>query len=169
MKKELEEALDKVNLTYNNIVEIADSIVSDYTKELDNLISNIDNNIENISNDALRAQMLKLSIKAYRLGDVKERAAIKAECAEILRKEAYAVSFNSAEGSVAAKDNISTLSVSNEIVSECVYDLAANLFKVKLEEVRRLIDTLKTVLMSRLSEMKMSSAVTTQAEDIQNI
>ena len=38
MKKELEEALDKVNLTYNNIVEIADSIVSDYTKELDNFI-----------------------------------------------------------------------------------------------------------------------------------
>ena len=169
MKKELEEALNKIELTYQDIVEIADSLVSDYTKELDDLISNINNNIENISNDDLRSRMLKLSIKAYSLGDVKERAAIKAECAEIIRKEAYAVSFNSAEGSVAAKDNISTLSISNEIVSECIYALVANLFKIKLEEVRRLIDTLKTVLMSRLSEMKMSSSVTTQAEEVQNM
>ena len=113
--------------------------------------------------------MLKLSIRAYSFGDVKERSAIKAECAEILKKEAYAVSFNSSEGSVAVKDNTSILNISNEIVSECIYNLVASLFKIKLDELRRVIDILKTILMSRLSEMKMSSSITQQIEDSQNI
>ena len=89
--------------------------------------------------------------------------------AEILKKEAYAISFNSSEGSVAVKDNNSVLSISNEIVTECIYNLVASLFKVKLDELRRIIDILKTILMSRLSEMKMSSGITQQIEDAQNI
>ena len=89
--------------------------------------------------------------------------------AEILKKEAYAISFNSSEGSVAVKDNNSVLSISNEIVTECIYNLVASLFKIKLDELRRIIDILKTILMSRLSEMKMSSGITQQIEDAQNI
>ena len=169
MKPELEKALNAVEMTYKDIVEIADELVADYTKGLDNLIKSVEDRIDKISNDESRESMLGLSIKGYSFGDVKEKSAIKAECAEILRKEAYAVSFNSAEGSVAAKDNTSTLKVSNEIVSECLYNLVANLFKIKLDETRRLIDTLKTILMSRLSEMKMSSAVDKQIEEAQNI
>lgn len=169
MKPELEKALNAVEMTYKDIVEIADELVAEYTQGLDNLIKSVEDRIDKISNDEIREIMLRLSIKAYSFGDVKEKSAIKAECAEILRKEAYAVSFNSAEGSVAAKDNTSTLKVSNEIVSECLYNLVANLFKIKLDETRRLIDTLKTILMSRLSEMKMSSAVDKQIEEAQNI
>ena len=169
MKPELEKALNAVEMTYKDIVEIADELVADYTKGLDNLIKSVEDRIDKISNDEIREIMLRLSIKAYSFGDVKEKSAIKADCAEILIKEAYAVSFNSAEGSVAAKDNTSTLKVSNEIVSECLYNLVANLFKIKLDETRRLIDTLKTILMSRLSEMKMSSAVDKQIEEAQNI
>ena len=169
MKPELEKALNAVEMTYKDIVEIADELVADYTKGLDNLIKSVEDRIDKISNDEIREIMLRLSIKAYSFGDVKEKSAIKAECAEILRKEAYAVSCNSAVGSVAAKDNTSTLKVSNEIVSECLYNLVANLFKIKLDETRRLIDTLKTILMSRLSEMKMSSAVDKQIEEAQNI
>ena len=80
-----------------------------------------------------------------------------------------AISFNSSEGSVAVKDNNSVLSISNEIVTECIYNLVASLFKIKLDELRRIIDILKTILMSRLSEMKMSSGITQQIEDAQNI
>ena len=169
MKKELEQALNNVELTYQDIVEIANELVADYTKDLDSIVKNIEDNIESLSNDDIRNLMLKLSIRAYSFGDVKERSAIKAECAEILKKEAYAVSFNSSEGSVAVKDNTSILNISNEIVSECIYNLVASLFKIKLDELRRVIDILKTILMSRLSEMKMSSSITQQIEDSQNI
>lgn len=169
MKKELETALNNVELTYQDIVEIANDLVKEYTKDLDSIISNIESRIETLANDEIRNLMLKLSIRAYSFGDIKERSAIKAECAEIIKKEAYAKAFNGSEGSVATKDNTSTLLISNEIVSECIYNLVANLFKIKLDEIRRLIDTLKTILMSRLSEMKMSSSIDKQIEDSQNI
>lgn len=169
MNKELETALNNVELTYQDIVEIANDLVKNYTKDLDSIISNIENNIETLTNDEIRNLMLKLSIRAYSFGDVKERSAIKAECAEIIKDEAYAVSFNLAEGSIAAKDHACVLKTSKETVSECIYKLVANLFKIKLDETRRLIDTLKTILMSRLSEMKMSSAIDKQVEDSQNI
>lgn len=169
MKKELEEALNNTEMTYQEIVEIANDLVSQYTKSLDTMIKNIENKIETLTNDDIRSLMLKLSIKTYEFGDVKERSAIKAECAEIIRKEAYAISFNKIDGSVATKDNTSILTISNEIVTECIYNLVASLFKIKLDETRRLIDTLKTILMSRLSEMKMSSNIMQQAEDSQNL
>lgn len=167
MKKELEDALNMVELTYTDLVEIANDIINEYTASIDPIIKNIEDNIENLTNDDIRSLMLRLSIKAYSFGDIKERSAIKAECAEMLKKEAYARSFTQTEGSVANKDNLTILQISNEIVTECIYDLIANLFKVKLEELRRLIDTLKTILTSRLSEMKMSSSVNTYVEENQ--
>ena len=94
MKPELEKALNAVEMTYKDIVEIADGLVAEYTQGLDNLIKSVEDRIDKISNDEIREIMLRLSIKAYSFGDVKEKSAIKAECAEILRKEAYAVSFN---------------------------------------------------------------------------
>lgn len=165
--KELEQALNVVELTYSEIVEIANNIVDEYTKDIDPLISQVDNMVENLTNDDIRTLLLRLSIKAFRFGDVKERALIKADVAEIIKKEAYAKSFTAAEGSVAAKENATVLKIGNEIVSETVYTLVANLFKVKLEEIRRIIDTLKTILMSRLSEMKLSSAVNSEVEENQ--
>lgn len=167
MKKELETALDNVEMTYSEIVEIANNIVDEYTKDINPVIDQIDSMVEKLTNDDIRTLLLRLSIKAFRFGDVKERSLIKADVAEMIKKEAYARAFTEAEGSVASKDSTTLIKISNEIVSEAVYNLVANLFKVKLEEIRRLIDTLKTILMSRLSEMKLSSAVNAEVEENQ--
>lgn len=167
MKKELEEALNNVEMTYGEIVDIANDLINQYTEDINPIVQDIEKNIERLTNDELRSLMLRLSIKAYSFGDVKERSIIKAQCAEMLKKEAYARAFAEAEGSVAAKDSATMVKISNETLTEAIYDLVAGLFKIKLEELRRLIDTLKTVLMSRLSEMKMSSAVNTYMEENQ--
>lgn len=159
MKESLKQALDNVELTYSEVAEVADDLISEYTKDISDIIQYAENNIESLSNDELRNLMLKLSIRAYSFGDVKEKSAIKAECAEMLKKEAYARKFSELEGSIASKDSAVTLQISNEIVAEAVYNLVSSLFKVKLEEMRRMIDTLKTILMSRLSEMKLSSGI----------
>lgn len=167
MRKELEAALNNVEMTYGEIVDIANDLIKDYTEDITPIISEVDKNIERLTNDDLRTYMLRLSIKAYSFGDVKERSIIKAQCAEMLKKEAYAKSFAEAEGSIAAKDSATLVKISNETLTEAIYDLVAGLFKVKLEEIRRMIDTLKTVLMSRLSEMKMSSSVNNYMEENQ--
>lgn len=163
MRDSLQKALDKVEMTYEQIKEIADSLIYDYTKDINSLLSSVEN-AEELSNDELRGLMLKLAMRAYSFGDVKEKSAIKAQCAEIVRKEAYATKFNSLEGAIAAKDSETTLAISEEILAETLYDLVANLFKIKLEEIRRLIDTLKTILMSRISEMKLSAGLSAGLE-----
>ena len=53
MKPELEKALNAVEMTYKDIVEIADGLVADYTKGLDNLIKSVEDRIDKISNDEI--------------------------------------------------------------------------------------------------------------------
>lgn len=167
MKKELEIALDTVEMTYSEIADIANDLIKDYTADISKIINEIEANVERLTNDQIRGYMLRLSTKAYTFGDIKERSIIKAQCAEMIKKEAYAREFSTAEGSIAAKDSATLVKISNETLTQCLYDLVAGLFKVKLEEIRRMIDTLKTILTSRLQEMKMSNSINNYVEENQ--
>lgn len=157
MKESLETALNNVEAVYGDIREIADKMVEDYTADITRTFNYISDHSENLSNDEIRQLIIRLSAKAFSLGDIKEKAGIKAEIAESLKKEKYAREFGRAEGSVAAKENASLLETSNEIVVQAIYDLTANTFKVKLDEIRRMVSSLTTVLMSRLSEAKLTA------------
>ena len=68
----------------------------------------------------------------------------------------HANAYGAAEGTAAAKENLAVLSTSSELLSEEIYDLVANLFKVKLDEAHRVVDSAKTVLMSRMQEAKLA-------------
>ena len=158
MKKSLQEALKNTDTAYDQLVEIANDIVKEYVENVNKVINTI-SSIENMNNDLIRDTIIKLSIASFRLGDVKEKSALRAECAEALRKEAYAVEFNSFDGSVASKDSSATLNVSSEIMVESIHNLVASLLKTKLDETHRIVDTLKTVLMSRLQEAKLNTNI----------
>ena len=165
MKESLEQALNNVELVYNDIKDIANDLLDEYTSDITSLITYISDHIENLTNDDLRKLILKLSVKAYSFGDIKEKAGIKAEIAEMLKKEKYAKEFILAEGAMAARDNQVILKVSDEVVTQAIYDLTASLYKVKLDEVRRMIDSLKTVLTSRLSEAKLTASLNEGMEE----
>ena len=74
-----------------------------------------------------------------------------------LLSEKKALEFNGAEGTVATRENIATLNSSEEILVNLIYDTVGSLLKAKLDEVHRVVDTLKTVIMSRNTEMKINS------------
>lgn len=156
MKRSLQEALKNTDTTYKELVDIADGMIAIYTKDINKMIEDAQK-VEKLTNDDIRDLMTKLSLRAYQFGDVKEKSSLKAECAEALRKEAYATEFNLSDGSNAVKDSNATLNISSEIMTEAIYNLVAGLFKVKLEELHRIVDTLKTVLMSRMQEAKLSA------------
>jgi len=153
----LQQALDNTNTVYQQLVEISNDIVAKCVKDITPIISNINNNIQNFSNDQIRESMMYLSLKSYSLAEIKEKASMKAEVAEILKKEAYANEFNGADGTVAVRENLAQINISDEILSQTVNELVADVLKVKLDELHRMIDVLKTVLMSRLSEAKLLS------------
>lgn len=154
-KYDLNEALDNVELAYNEVIDIANESVAELTGDLDTLLESVYNNIENLTNDGIRDVLLKLSLRAFSFSGIKDKAAFKATLAESLRKEAYAKHYNTLGGTVSSRDSQATLSISNEIIVEHIYNLTASLFKTKLDQVHRVVDTLKTVLMSRLSEAKL--------------
>lgn len=153
----LQEALNNTNTAYQQLVDIANDIVSKCVKDINPIIVAINNNIQDISNDKIREHMLSLSLRAYSLAEIKEKAAMKAEVAEILKKEAYATEFNGADGTVAVRENLAQINVADEILAQTVNELVADILKVKLDEIHRMIDVLKTILMSRLSEAKLIS------------
>ena len=157
MKQNVNTALDNVDAAYGDLIEIANSIIEDVCGDIDRMTQSAYNNIENLTNEDIRDMLLRLSLRSYSFSEIKEKSAFKAALAETLRKEAYAMNFNSTEGSVAVRDNTAVVNTSSEIIAEEIYTLTASLFKTKLDELHRVVDTLKTVLMSRMQEAKLSN------------
>lgn len=160
-KDKLNLALEELEMSYKDIVSMSDDIVKEITKDVDNIVSSIS---ESMTNDMLRDTLLRLSMRSYSLGEFKEKSAMKSELAETVRKQKYAIEFNGTEGSVAAKDNTAIINSAESIVVEVLYNLVSSLLKTKLEETHRVVDTLKTILMSRLSEAKLSNTLLENTE-----
>lgn len=158
MNKNVTAALDAIDATYSELVGIANDIARGVVGDLDIIMDSAYMDVERLSNDAIRDLMLRLSLRSYSFSEVKEKAAFKAALGETLRKEAYATNFNSAEGTVAVRENTATLNSAQEILAEEIYNLVAAIFKSKLDETHRIVNTLQTVLMSRMSEAKLANA-----------
>lgn len=159
MAKNIQEALQNIDMTYDNVIDIANDIIKDVSEEVDGYIQKAYDNIENLSNDAIRDILLRLSLSSYSFSEIKEKSVFKAELAETLRKEAYATEMNGAVGTVAQKEATAVLNTSAETVAEAIYDLVASMSKSKIDEIHRVVDTLKTILTSRLTEAKLNSVV----------
>jgi predicted transcriptional regulator len=104
----------------------------------------------------IRDILLKLALKSYSFAPIKDKAAFKAQLAETLRKEAYSKAFSTLEGTVAVKENNANLMISEQIIVEQIYELAADLLKTKVDETHRVIATITSVLTTRLSEAKLT-------------
>ena len=157
MDSKVQKALYNIDGTYQDLVEVAEDIFQKTTKDIDEIMVNAYNDIEKLSNDAIRDLMLRLSLKSYTFSEIKEKAVFKSVLAETIRKEEYAQNFNKTEGTVAVRENTATIDTGAEILSEEIYTLVANMLKTKLDEVHRVVNTLQTVLMTRMQEAKLTS------------
>lgn len=160
MTEKIQAALDNVEMTYHELVGIANTITKDATVELNAIIQKAEDSIDTLSTEQIRNLILDLSLKSFKFGDIKEKAALKARCAEVLKNEAYAKEFGGLDGSVEAKKNTATINISSQIVVESLYNLVSSLFKTKLDETHRCVDALKSVLMSRMAEQKLLNTFT---------
>ncbi len=152
---DITEALKSVEEVYGGTKQFIDEIISRYCSPIDEVIASLENSFE-LSNEDIRKAIVDLSLKSYRLSDIKERSALKAECAETLRKMSYATAFNLSTGAVAVRENEATNAISEQLLAEKVYDSLSSTFKTKLDEVHRVVDALKSVLVSRISEEKLA-------------
>lgn len=159
MAKNLSTAIDEVETTYEQIEQIANDIIREPLDLVNQLVIEIQNNVSVMSTDLLRDYMMRLQTALFQISEIRDKAAAKAQCAEALRKEAYSTSFLQQEGTAGQKDANATIAISDRIVTEYLYELVSNLVKTKIDQGLRLIDTLKSVLMSRMQEAKINNLV----------
>lgn len=162
MDKKLEEALNKVEMTYKDLVEISNEMLAPMLDPINSLVGEINSKVNALPVDQIRDYILQLQLKAFEIAETKEKAALKAELAEAIQKEQFAISFNGMDGSAAVKDKLALVATSSEIVAETLYNLIANLLKTKLDQLHRLVDALKSILMSRMQETKFMNIGSTQ-------
>ena len=154
MTDKLSNALNNVEVTYKELVEISNSILDPIIGPANTLVSTINAQINSLSIDQIRDFILQLQLKAFELSEIKEKAAMKAELSEALQKEKFATTFNGLDGSAAVKEKIALVESSSETVSTVLYELVSSLLKSKVDQLHRLVDCLKSILMSRMQETK---------------
>ena len=163
MAKDLNRALEAVEIPYSQIKQIAEDMLADTFRPLNQVIDDIQLNINSLSVDALRDYMLRLQLNTFQLSELRDKTAIKAQCAEAIKKEAYATCYVGQDsGTAAQRDSNALIAISENVVVECLYDLVANLVKTKVDQSLRLIDTMKSILMSRMQEAKISNMLTSE-------
>lgn len=156
-KPNLNEALDKVEIAYGDVVSIANDMLAPLFDPINKLVEEINGRINNFTVEEIRNYMMRLQLRAYEISETKEKSSLKAELAQAVRKEKYALTFNEAQGTAGTKDNTALLAASEEIIVESLYRLVASLLKTKLDALHRLVDALKSVLMSKMQEAKLSA------------
>lgn len=156
-KPNLNEALDKVEMAYGDVVAIANDMLAPLFDPINKLVEEINGRINNFTVEEIRNYMMRLQLRAYEISETKEKSSLKADLAESLRKEKYALTFNEAQGTAGTKDNTALLAASEEIIVASLYKLVASLLKTKLDALHRLVDALKSVLMSKMQEAKLSA------------
>ena len=128
-KPGLYKALENVEATYADIVEISNDMLSEFLSPINSLVNEIRNSLAGLSAESVRDYMIRLQLRSYELSDIKEKSALKAQCAAALKDEKYARNFNEAEGTAAVKTNIALIESSEEIVIEALYEHVASLLK----------------------------------------
>ncbi len=157
MKQNVSTALEQVDIAYGELIEIANSLNEEFLGDINRMMESAYNDVDKLSNDAIRDLILRLSLRSYSFSEIKEKSLFKAALAETLRKEAYAKAYNETSGTAGVRDNTAIINTSAEILADEIYSLASSMFKTKLDEIHRVVDSLKTVLMSRLSEAKLTN------------
>lgn len=161
MNDKLSAALSEVETTYGELVEIANGILNPVFTPINEQVDQLRKNINSLTTDQLRTGILQMQLRAYEISELKEKAAMKAELADAIQKEKFAINFNGIDGSAAVKDKLALVATSAETASEVMYNLLANMLKTKLDQLHRLVDSMKSILMSRMQETKFMNIGTT--------
>lgn len=154
MTTKLEHALDNVEMNYSELVQIANDMLAPVLNPVNEVIAEVNSRSNHLTIDQIRDFILRIQLKACEISEIKEKSAFKAELAVALQKEAFAVAFNGMDGSAAVKDKLALVATAEETVTEALYSLIANLLKAKLDQLHRMVDALKSILMSRMQETK---------------
>lgn len=156
MAKNIDSALEQVELSYKEVIDIANQILEPILTPINDLIKVIGEDINNLSLDQLKDLMWKLQYKAYMLCEVKEKSVLKAELAETIQKEKAAQRYMEVDGTSVAKSNVALIDTAEETVVQLLYENISSQLKTKLDQLHRMVNVMQSVVMTRMQEAKLS-------------
>lgn len=160
----LTQGMDDIQSIYGSLNKQAKQLVAEYTAPVDRIIKQVNDNINNLTNEDIRRIQLQLSLRAYDLGDIKDKTNIAAEIAAIVEDESVADAYNTSTGTSEQRKNTAILASSKEKAVAKLYKLVASQIKTKLDEAHRVVATLQSILISRASDRKLTDNYEGQGE-----
>ena len=146
----------------DTIKEISDNLVTEYCKDLDDLMlvirEELQDNME-ITDEELEFHILDLANILYFTGSAQEDLGIKEDICKSIRQEVYSKAREQATGkTVADKTAQAELIAQAETMTLAIYSRAYKKVKLRMDAGYEMLNSLKKVMNKRITEMELSNS-----------
>ena len=153
LKESVEANSDSLNV-------VVDSIVGNYTKELDDYVANLKSisfsDSPDMTNSEIYQSLMFISSSMYSLVPLMEKTFLKQSIANALTEEAYNTAYiGQEEGTVELKKSIANSKIDKEKVIALVYKHASNRIKNTYNAADNVYSALKKIASSKVAEMQL--------------
>ena len=160
-KKRIDSIQKRVESNSEQLDSIVQSIISPYSKDLDDYVSFIKNCLADGANpptdEELEDFCMNLSTYIYFAGAMCEQLGIKDDISKAIWKEVYNTNRDSeVKGTVADKNSIAELASQQEYLVSSCYNRAYKMMKAKVENAQELLQSCKKVLSRRMQESELT-------------
>lgn len=117
----------------------------------------LDTGVDDLSIEDLNRILIKITTYSYFLGTRQEYLGIRHDIADMVHMEKYNMTYiDTTSGTVANKTAKAEEASKDEKVISIVYDRAYKILKLKNDAAIRMIDSIKKIVSSRLTEMQLA-------------
>lgn len=160
-KSKVKEIQSRVEEHSYDLLDIVNSIITPYCKDLDNYVGFIRDCLKDgeqpPTNEELDDFCMNLSTLIYFAGGMCEQLGIRDDISKAVYKEVYHTARASQEtGTVADKDSLAELYSQQEQITNMCYNRAYKILKSKVENAQELLGSCKKVLSRRMSEQELT-------------
>lgn len=160
-KDKVESIKSKVEEHSNELMDIVNSIIQPFCKDLDRYVIFISECLKDgekpPTNDELDDFCMNLSTLIYFAGGMCEQLGIRDDISRAVYREVYHTARASQEtGTVADKDSLAELYSQQEQITNICYNRAYKIMKAKVENAQELLGSCKKVLSRRMSEYELT-------------
>ena len=159
--KTSESIMQNVDNISDTIKEISDNLVTEYCKDLDNIMSELRQEItsKEIDNYILESYIMELANTLYFTGSAQEDLGIKEDTCKAIRQEVYSKAREQATGkTVADKTAQAELIAQAETMTLSIYSRAYKKVKLRMDAGYEMLNSLKKVMNKRITEMELSNS-----------
>lgn len=160
--KTSESIMQNVDDISDTTKEISDKLVTEYCKDLDDLMlvirEELQDNME-ITDEELEFHILDLANTLYFIGSAQEDLGIKEDTCKAIRQEVYSKAREQATGkTVADKTAQAELIAQAETMTLAIYSRAYKKVKLRMDAGYEMLNSLKKVMNKRITEMELSNS-----------